>query len=476
MLPANARVISYELRPALASAPRFFDLRRRFTLSNDVLVVHGSTPLRGEVRVRGAKNLVSKAMVAALLGQTPSRLFEVPRIRDVEVVRGLLEVHGVRVSEGAEYGELVLDPTNVESASADEINVHAGSSRIPILFCGPLLHRLGHAFIPDLGGCHIGDRPIDFHIGALREFGAVVDKQPQGMFLTAPNGLHGTKFELPYPSVGATEQVLLTAVLAEGVTELRNAAVEPEIMDLIALLQKMGAIIKVHTDRVIEIEGVNRLEGYAHRPIPDRIEAASWASAALATGGDVLVRGARQADMMTFLNVFRSIGGQFDVTDPGPGEPGGIRFWHPGDELRATAIETDVHPGFMTDWQQPMVVALTQARGLSIVHETVYERRLGYTEALNQMGATIQVYRECLGGTPCRFGRRNFNHSAVIAGPSKLHATDLVIPDLRAGFSHLIAALAAEGTSTVYGVSLINRGYEDFEAKLAGLGAHVERP
>ncbi|GAA1744645.1 UDP-N-acetylglucosamine 1-carboxyvinyltransferase [Luedemannella helvata] len=446
-------------------------------MSNDVLVVHGNTPLRGEIRVRGAKNLVSKAMVAALLGQTPSRLFNVPRIRDVEVVRGLLEVHGVRVSEGAEPGELVFDPTNVEAATADEINVHAGSSRIPILFCGPLLHRLGHAFIPDLGGCHIGDRPIDFHIGALREFGAIVDKQPHGMTLTAPNGLRGTKFELPYPSVGATEQVLLTAVLAEGVTELRNAAVEPEIMDLICVLQKMGAIIKVHTDRVIEIEGVSRLDGYAHRPIPDRIEAASWASAALATGGDVLVRGARQADMMTFLNVFRSVGGKFEVTDPhGPDELGGIRFWHPGEELRATVLETDVHPGFGTDWQQPMVVALTQARGLSIVHETVYERRLGYTKALNQMGATIQVYRECLGGTPCRFGRRNFNHSAVIAGPSKLHATDLVIPDLRAGFSHLIAALAAEGTSHVYGVSLINRGYEDFEAKLAALGAHAERP
>ncbi len=130
----------------------------------------------------------------------------------------------------------------------------------------------------------------------------------------------------------------------------------------------------------------------------------------------------------------------------------------------------------MTDWQQPLVVALTQAHGLSIVHETVYEQRLGYTEALNQMGATIQVYRDCLGGTPCRFGRRNFKHSAVIAGPTKLHAADLVIPDLRAGFSHLIAALAAEGTSRVYGVDLINRGYEDFEAKLAALGAHAERP
>ena len=182
----------------------------------------------------------------------------------------------------------MLDPTNVERANVDEINVHAGSSRIPILFCGPLLHRIGHAFIPDLGGCHIGDRPIDFHLQALREFGAMVDKTPQGLDITAPNGLHGTKFDLPYPSVGATEQVLLTAVLAEGVTELRNAAVEPEIIDLICVLQKMGAIIKVHTDRVIEIEGVARLHGYAHRPIPDRIEAASWGAAALATGGDDL--------------------------------------------------------------------------------------------------------------------------------------------------------------------------------------------
>jgi UDP-N-acetylglucosamine 1-carboxyvinyltransferase len=440
-------------------------------VAKDVLRVRGGVPLTGEIRVRGAKNFVSKAMVATLLGDTPSRLYDVPNIRDVDVVRGLLELHGVRVSE--EDGALVFDPANVDTANVDEINVHAGSSRIPILFCGPLLHRLGHAFIPDLGGCHIGDRPIDFHLAALRQFGAVVDKTPEGLHLTAPAGLHGTKFELPYPSVGATEQVLLTAVRAQGVTELRNAAVEPEIIDLICALQKMGAIIQVHTDRVIEIEGVPRLRGYSHRPIPDRLEVASWACAALATRGDIMVRGARQVDMMTFLNVFTSVGGAFEVDDT---PQGGIRFWHPGDELHAVALETDVHPGFMTDWQQPLVIALTQARGLSIVHETVYERRFGYTDALNTMGATIQVYRDCLGGTPCRFGRRDFKHSAVIAGPSKLHATELVIPDLRGGFSHLIAALAAEGTSTVYGVSLINRGYEDFDAKLAALGAQAERP
>ena len=250
----------------------------------------------------------------------------------------------------------------------------------------------------------------------LRQFGAVVDKRPQGIHLSAPNGLQGAKLELPYPSVGATEQVLLTAVRAEGVTELSNAAIEPEIMDLIAVLQKMGAVISVDTDRVIRIEGVDRLRGFTHTALPDRIEAASWACAALATRGDITVKGARQLEMMTFLNVFRKVGGELDIADDG------IRFSHPGGSLNSLVLETAVHPGFMTDWQQPLVVALTQANGLSIVHETVYENRFGFTSALREMGAQIQLYRECLGGLPCRFGQRNFRHSAVISGPSKLHA------------------------------------------------------
>ncbi|WP_025274126.1 UDP-N-acetylglucosamine 1-carboxyvinyltransferase [Haloglycomyces albus] len=440
---------------------------------DDVLVVHGGTPLEGEVQVRGAKNLVSKAMVAALLGTSSSTLKSVPRISDVDIVTGLLRVHGVEVELNGDT--LYMDPSHVESAGTEEINVHAGSSRIPILFCGPLLHRLGKAFIPDLGGCNIGGRPIDYHIEALRKFGAVVDKTDKGMHLSAPQRLKGIQYELDYPSVGATEQILLTAVLAEGTTELRNAAIEPEIIDLICVLQQMGAIIQVHTNRVIEIVGVDELHGYSHRAVPDRIEAASWASAALATGGNVFVKGARQADMMTFLNVFRSIGGAYEVDDD-PIE-GGIRFWHPGGDLSPVALETNVHPGLMTDWQQPIVVALTQANGLSIMHETVYESRFGYTSELSQMGANIELYSQCLGGSHCRWGRRNFLHSAVIAGPTKLHGTDIQIPDLRAGFSHLIAALAAEGTSRIYGVDkFITRGYEDFETKLRGLGAHIVRP
>lgn len=431
------------------------------------MTVRGGGPLEGTVTVRGAKNLVPKAMVAALLGATPSRLRNVPEVSDVTVVSNLLSLHGVTVTRDIGAGEIVLDPANVERAAVADINAHAGASRIPILFCGPLLHRLGRAFIPDLGGCRIGDRPIDFHLAALRQFGAVVDKRADGLHISAPDGLRGTRLQLPYPSVGATEQVLLTAVTADGVTELRNAAVEPEIVDLIAVLQKMGAIIAVHTDRVMRITGVPALRGYDHRAMPDRIEAASWASAALATGGDVYVRGAEQKDLMTFLNVYRRIGGQFDIHDDG------IRFWHPGDELSAIPLETDVHPGLMTDWQQPLAVALTQASGLSILHETVYENRLGFTSALVSMGATIQLYPECLGGTPCRFGQRNFIHSAVMYGPTKLHAAEFTVPDLRGGFSHLIAALAAEGTSTVDGVDVIYRGYEDFDGKLRALGADI---
>jgi UDP-N-acetylglucosamine 1-carboxyvinyltransferase len=437
---------------------------------NDVLLVHGGTPLEGEIHVRGAKNLVPKAMVAALLGSEPSRLRNVPDIRDVRVVRGLLQLHGVTVQTGEEPGELVLDPAKAESASMADIDAHAGSSRIPILFCGPLLHRLGHAFIPGLGGCDIGGRPIDFHFDVLRRFGAVIEKRPEGQYLEAPHRLRGCKIELPYPSVGATEQVLLTAVLAEGITELRNAAIEPEIEDLICVLQKMGAIITMGTNRTIQITGVEKLGGYHHRALPDRLEGASWACAALATEGNVYVRGASQREMMTFLNVFRKVGGAFEVDDHG------IRFWHPGGPLNAIALETDVHPGFQTDWQQPLVVALTQASGLSIVHETVYESRLGFTSALNQMGAHIQLYRECLGGTPCRFGQRNFLHSAVVSGPTKLQGADLIIPDLRGGFSYLIAALAAQGTSRVHGIDLINRGYENFMRKLADLGARVGLP
>ena len=217
-----------------------------------ILQVEGGHPLHGEITVRGAKNFVPKAMVASLLADTPSELYNVPLIRDTDVVSNLLSLHGVEIDFDQDRGTLRMDTSNVKIASRSDIDTLAGASRIPILFCGPLLHQLGEAFIPELGGCAIGGRPIDFHLDTLRQFGAIIDKQPDGVHIKRPStGLHGAIIELPFPSVGATEQTLLTAVRNEGITTLKGAAIEPEILDLINVLQKMGAIISVDTDRTI---------------------------------------------------------------------------------------------------------------------------------------------------------------------------------------------------------------------------------
>ncbi len=431
----------------------------------DRFVIRGGRPLNGEVAIRGAKNSLPKVMVATLLTPEPCVIHNAADIADMEIVCDLIRALGGEAERHTD-GTIRISTAHIGPMKRATLKEFSGRSRIPILTCGPLLARFGEAPVPSLGGCVIGARPVNYHMDALRSLGASYQEGPAGAFLTAER-LRGDKIRLEYPSVGATEQVILAAVHAEGVTELANAAIEPEIVDLVALLQKMGAIINVETDRVIRIVGVDRLRGFEHDILPDRLEAASWACAAVATRGRVFVKNARQADMMTFLNKFRQLGGDFRVSREG------IEFWRAGERLRSLAVETDVHPGFMTDWQQPFVVALTQADGVSIVHETVYEDRFGYVNALNRMGAKIQLYRECLGSVHCRFGQRNYLHSAVIVGPTPLAGADIHIPDLRAGFSYIIAALAAEGVSTVSNMSLIRRGYENLLGKLRGLGADV---
>jgi UDP-N-acetylglucosamine 1-carboxyvinyltransferase len=434
-------------------------------VSTGRMILRGGRPLSGEVTLRGAKNSLPKIMVAALLTGDRCTLRNVAGIADVVIVSDLIRALGGEVTE-VEPGVLSICAANVRPMERAVLKSFSGKSRIPILACAPMLARFRESPVPSLGGCRIGTRPVDFHIRALQDLGATLHDEAGDARLTCER-LYGNKIHLDYPSVGATEQVILAAVLAHGKTELSNAATEPEIMDLIMALQKMGAIISVDVDRVITIEGVPELHGYDHAAVPDRLEAASWASAAAATGGRIFVRNARQLDMMTFLNQFRKIGGDFEITDDG------IAFWRRHADLRSTVIETDVHPGFMTDWQQPFVIALTQATGVSIVHETVYEQRFGYVEALNRMGAQIQIYRECLGRIPCRFGQRNYQHSAVIVGPTPLHGAEINIPDLRAGFSYVIAALTAEGTSTLTNTNLIQRGYENLIPKLHALGAEI---
>jgi UDP-N-acetylglucosamine 1-carboxyvinyltransferase len=430
---------------------------------SDVVRVRGGVPLEGTVAVRGAKNTVPKTMVAAMLTREPCEITNVAAIRDIEIVSGLLGSVGAEVTRDGPT--VVVRAEAIDLPSSESLADYHAKSRIPVLTAAPLLHRTGEARIYHPGGCALGERPVDFHVDILRTFGATVEEDVDGYRIHAAS-LEGALIDLDYPSVGATEQFLLCAVLARGDSELRNAAIEPEIEDLACVLQKMGAILSILPNRVIRVSGVDELHGFHHRSMPDRLEAASWACAALATAGRIVVEDAQQSDMMTFLNCYRRAGGQFIVRDDG------IEFFrNETSPLRPMTLETDVHPGFMTDWQAPFATALTQAHGVSVLHETVYEGRLGYVDALNSLGANIQVFQECLGPTPCRFGSRNFEHSAVVVGPTPLHAGTLIIPDLRGGFSYFIAALAAEGTSEIIGATVIDRGYERFREKLVALGA-----
>jgi UDP-N-acetylglucosamine 1-carboxyvinyltransferase len=280
--------------------------------------------------------------------------------------------------------------------------------------------------------------------------------------------LHGACITLPYPSVTATENILMAAALAEGITELRNAAVEPEVIDLAEFLIAMGARISQSAGRSFVIHGVRNLHGAVHELMPDRLVAASVGAAAVATGGDVFVRGARASDLAAFLDALRAAGAAVDETS------GGIRFRRNG-PLAAVAVETTVHPGFMTDWHPPMALVMTQAEGVSVLHETVFEDRLGYTRALCRMGAAIGVSDSCLLGGACRFAHRGHDHSALIKGVTRLKGAEIVVPDLRAGFTHLIAALAAEGESRLFGAEEIDRGYERIDRVFASLGARIER-
>jgi UDP-N-acetylglucosamine 1-carboxyvinyltransferase len=424
--------------------------------------LEGGAPLRGSIRAQGAKNAATKELVASLLTSDACTFHNVPEIAEIDVTLDILSELGA---------ELRHDGSTIEIATPQVTGAvsehYSGLNRVPILLLGPLLNRVGEATVPMVGGCKIGKRPIDFHMAGLEAMGAEITVEGSTMVAKASQ-LVGCRHRLPYPSVGATENLILAAVGAKGTTVIENAAIEPEIIDLLLLLQKMGAHAVVEVDRRILIEGVDRLQGSVHHVIEDRIEIASYAAAAVATGGDIEVVGANQAHLMSFLNFMRRIGGQFTVTDRG------MRFWGDYGKLQPRHLETDVHPGFMTDWQQPAVVVLTQAEGVSVVHETVYENRFGYTELLRTMGARIELSNQCLGQRTCRFVDQDFPHSAVVSGPSTLLGRDLAIPDLRAGFSYVLAGLLAQGRTRLHNVWYLERGYEDIPGKLGQLGISVQ--
>ena len=428
-------------------------------------LIKGGTPLYGEVPISGAKNAVSKLIVASLLTNEPCVLLNVPLLGDLDLTLALCRDMGSEFHLD-DHTLSIATPTIHNSVVSSKVG---GLNRMAIITVGPLLQRCGEADIPMPGGDRIGLRPLDFHIQGLQQMGADVFERDRRYHFRASKPLHGATIRLPFPSVMATENFLITASLAKGVTFIENAALEPEIIDLIKFLQKMGAIIEMKVDRRLVIEGVERLHGASHTLLGDRNEAVSLAIAAYLTKGTVYLRGAQQDTLLTFLNTLSKMRLRFEIDDEG------IRFL--GDDLLqppAIALETDVHPGFMTDWQQPFTVLLTQADGMSVIHETIYEDRFGYTSTLQQMGAHIGLYTKCLGEVQCRFREKQYIHSCVVRGPTPLRGTHLDIPDIRAGCSCILAALCAHGTSEVFGIEHIERGYEHLDAKLRVLGAQIE--
>lgn len=438
----------------------------------EVLRIIGGVPLEGKIKAAGAKNAVTKILVASLLSDKRCTLHNVPNIAEVEVTVDLCKEIGASIHWDRKEGVIEIITKELKTLYIPQR--FSGANRIPILMIGALLGRTAEEIrVPTAGGCQIGKRPVDFHIDSLQKLGAEIEYRLENnegaYFAKAPHGLKGTIIHLPYPSVGATENTILAAVRAKGETVIKNAAVEPEIIDLVLFLQKLGVMISLDVDRTIRIQHTKEFHEVEHYVVTDRVEAASWAMAAIATKGRIFVEGAQHQNMITFLNKLREVGAGFNVKSDG------IEFFYKGALKGGLHIETEVHPGFLTDWQQPFVVLLTQAEGFSTIHETVYENRFGYTETLRMMGADIALSTHCLGCKQCRFASQGFNHSLVVKGPTPLKAKDIAIPDLRAGFAYVLAALLAHDESVISNVQFLDRGYENLVQKLSSVGARITR-
>jgi len=426
-------------------------------------IIKGGNPLHGQVSVSGSRVAVTKIMIASLLTQDPVRLKNVPEIGEVQSTVDMLEKIGTQIIWDKENKFMHL--TSPQLTSKKVKGEWFGKNRLPMLMVAPLLHRLGQAEI-FLDDSKDGiEKPINFHLDGYRKMGAQVEEKDNVIYFRSDK-LRGATIELPYPSVSTTENLLLAAVLAEGKTVIKNVAVEPEIIDLTNLLQKMGAIIFHEPGRVFVIEGVGGLIGAEHEVPADRVETAALACAAVATQGSIFVRGAVQDENQTLLNILKKVGAHFLVADDG------IAFSHES-ELKAVNVETGVHPGFMTDWQPPFSALMTQANGASVLHETVHEQQVEYLENLGKMGANIQLFKECMGNNECRFKNKDIVHSAIINGPTKLNPAKLNISDVRSGIACIIAALITEGESIITGAELLDRGYENLAEKLNSLGADI---
>ncbi|MGI8659024.1 MAG: UDP-N-acetylglucosamine 1-carboxyvinyltransferase [Candidatus Limnocylindria bacterium] len=418
-------------------------------------VITGGVPLSGEVRIAGAKNAVLKMMAAAALTGETCLLRNVPNISDVAILRELLS------DIGFEVRRVNGDALEIRATDAEWpfVPLEAGVKlRASFILLGPMLARFGRVILPNPGGDRIGRRPVDLHVAALEQMGATISYRNGYYYASAPpEGLHAARIEFSTVTVMGTENAMLAATLAAGTTVLDNAAREPEIDDLIVMLQGMGANIARTGERRIEIEGVPSLHGTEHHVLGDRLEAETFAIAAAATGGSVVTRGVDPSHLGAFLAVCDQMGIGYEADAEGSSlTVHGAR----NDGLRAVDVRTDPYPGFATDFQAPLSVLMTQASGVSTIHETIFEDRLDHLLELVRMGADVERVDE---------------HRARITGPTKLYGAEVGIADLRAGATLILAALTAGGTSVISGIEHVDRGYEQIEAKLVALGARINR-
>jgi UDP-N-acetylglucosamine 1-carboxyvinyltransferase len=420
----------------------------------EVFRIEGGRPLNGTVSISGAKNAALKLFAAATLTGERCRLTNVPEIEDVRVMAETLRDLGVVVDHPAD------NIYEVASGDVEWLFVPleaAAKMRASFILLGPLLARFGKVIISNPGGDRIGRRPVDLHVEAMRALGASIDYRNGYYFATAPGRLRGGEVRFPFVTVMGTENAMLAATLAEGHTIIRPAAQEPEVDDLIVFLKSMGAAIERTYPDTIEVDGRKRLRGADHRVIPDRIETGTFIVAAAVTGGRMTLNGAPCDDLGAFLETMGRVGvGVSCGTDTI--EVDGTALHEGG--YRACDIETAPYPGLATDLQPPTAVLLSQARGVSQVHEAIFEDRLEWLSEVRRMGADIEVIDP---------------HHATINGPSPLVGTDVEIGDLRAGASLILAALAAQGTTTIHGAHHVHRGYENIERKFLDLGASISR-
>ncbi len=417
----------------------------------DSILVTGNGPLNGQIPIAGAKNACLTLMPATLLSEEPLTLTNAPRLSDIKTMTALLQSLGAEVSALQDGQVIAMSSHDLTSQTADYDIVR--KMRASNLVLGPLLARFGQAVVSLPGGCAIGARPMDLHVEGLEALGAEIELKDGYLHAKAQGGLKGAVHEMRFASVGATENIVMAATLAKGTTVLKNAAREPEIVDLVECLRKMGAQISGEGTSTIEIQGVDRLHGATHQVVTDRIELGTYMLAPAICGGEVELLGGRMSLVSSFVEKLEAAGVSVSETEKG------LKVARKNGRVRAVDVVTEPFPGFPTDLQAQMMALMCTAEGTSVLEERIFENRFMHAPELTRMGAQIEVH----GGT------------ATVSGVEQLKGAPVMATDLRASVSLILAGLAAEGETTVSRVYHLDRGYEHVVRKLEGVGAKIER-